>query len=122
MSNPQNRTVTGKFGPGNKANPGGRPKTPQEVKDAFRAHTHEAKDVLVEVMRDKGAKPSERTKAAEVILNRAWGTPEQAVSVTGSLASMTVDTSKLAKADQDALLNAIVGIYGNNEESPDAAD
>lgn len=96
-------------------NPNGRPIIPEEVKNAFRAHTMEAKDTLVEIMKDKQAKAGDRVRASEVILNRAWGTPEQAIAVSGSLATANVDTSKLPKEKQDALLDALVGVFAGNE-------
>ena len=102
------------FKPGQSGNPNGRPVTPAHVKEAFRAHTMEAKDTLLEIMRDKEAKSGDRVRAADIILNRAWGTPEQSVAVSGSMAAIDVDTSKLDKTTQDALLNAVVGIFGDN--------
>ena len=116
-------TIKGKkgFQPGKSGNPGGRPKNNQELKEAFRAHTMEAKNVLVEVMNDKESKSGDRVRAAEVVLNRAWGTPEQSVAVSGGIATAEIDTSKLPKNQQDALLNALSSIFvgGNETESTD---
>lgn len=117
------KTVKGKpFKPGQSGNPGGRPKTLQEVKDAFRLHTVTALNTLVSIV-EHSEKDSDRVRAAECILNRAWGTPEQSVAVSGSMASMAIDTSKLDTKSQDALLNAVVGIYGaqntDDEETTD---
>jgi putative ubiquitin-RnfH superfamily antitoxin RatB of RatAB toxin-antitoxin module len=74
-------------------------------------------------MSDEDAKSSDRIRAAETVLNRAWGTPEQSVAVSGSMASMAIDTSKLDTKSQEALLNAVVGIYGaqntDDEETTD---
>ena len=108
--------ITGKgFVKGKSGNPSGRKMIPAEVKEAFRAHTMEAKDTLLEIMRDKKAKSGDRVRASEVILNRAWGTPEQSVAVSGGLTTATVDTSKLPKEKQDALLDALVGVFAGNE-------
>lgn len=60
---------------------------PEDVKAAFRGYTFEARDTLVEIMQDKEAKESARIRAAEIILERGWGKPEQAVS----LETMTSD-------------------------------
>lgn len=74
--------VPGKpFQPGQSGNPSGRPKIPEEVKAAFRAATPRAFEVLCEIMDDEGAKDSDRIKAAEVIMDRAWGKAVQAVDV-----------------------------------------
>jgi hypothetical protein len=95
------------FVPGISGNPNGRVKTPQELKDAFRALSMDAKDVLAEVMKNPKSKGSDRVKAAEIILNRAWGTPEQSVTMNGAIATMPIDTSKLSDKQQDVLLEAL---------------
>jgi DNA-binding transcriptional MerR regulator len=59
----------------------GRPKTPEDVKLAFRAHTKEALEVLVRIMQDEEQKASDRLKAAEAILDRGWGKPYQAIQL-----------------------------------------
>lgn len=69
------------FLPGQSGNPSGRPKIPEEVKEAFRAATGDACRVLCEIVNDFSAKDSDRIRAAEVILDRAWGKPVQAVDV-----------------------------------------
>ena len=81
-----NRTKTQKrkpqlWQPGQSGNPSGRPKVPEEVKEAFRAATGDACRVLCEIVNDFSAKDSDRIRAAEVILDRAWGKPVQAVDV-----------------------------------------
>lgn len=80
------RDAKGRFTGGNPG--GGRPKMPEDVKAAFRGYTIEARDTLVEIMQNKEAKESARIRAAEIILERGWGKPEQAVSletVTGDV-------------------------------------
>ena len=116
-STENNKKTVGKkgFQPGKSGNPGGRPKTLQEVRDAFRLHTITARDTLVSILENEEKKDSDRIRAAEVLLNRAWGTPEQSVAVSGGLTTATVDTSKLPKEKQDALLDALVGVFAGNE-------
>lgn len=60
----------------------GRPKVPEDVKEAFRALTPQAVATLFGIMTE-GEQESNRLRAAEIILNRAWGTPTQAVDLTG---------------------------------------
>jgi Family of unknown function (DUF5681) len=72
------------FKKGQSGNPGGRPKIPDEVKEAARAHTEEAITVLVEVMKDTKAPPSARVSAAGAILDRGWGRPQQSVDMKTS--------------------------------------
>lgn len=72
------------FAKGKSGNPGGRPKIPDDVKAAARAHTMEAIQTLVDVMRSKSITvASARVTAAQALLNRAWGTPVQTTEITG---------------------------------------
>ena len=82
---PANRTKTGRettqFKPGQSGNPSGRPKIPDDVKQMFREATPRACEVLCQIINDEGARYSDRIKAAEVIMDRAWGKAVQAVDV-----------------------------------------
>lgn len=65
-------------------NPGGRPKDTPEMKAAkvaARARSPEMIAVLVDVALDTGAKPGERVAAANSVLDRAFGRPEQAIAL-----------------------------------------
>lgn len=63
-----------RFPKGNKAAVGhGRPKTNAELREAFRDHTLDARDVLVAVMNDKRAPKQARINAADRVLDRGWG-------------------------------------------------
>lgn len=81
--------------PFEKGNPGGpgRPKMPEDVKQAFRALTQSAVKTLADIMQN-GEQESNRIRAAETILNRAWGTPTQAVEITGTEGSPLTVTVK----------------------------
>ena len=82
---------------GTTLNPGGRPKTPPELAEAFRARTMKSLEVLDKVQDDylrgshvdeQGAehaqpRAAEAIKASEVILERAWGPPKLQVELTG---------------------------------------
>ena len=70
---------TGRFVAGNSC--GGRKPIPEDLKEAFQLSGHEALDVLLSVMRDKKARNADRIKAAEIILDRGYGRPRQAVAV-----------------------------------------
>jgi hypothetical protein len=57
----------------------GRKKTPPDIKAAFEELSHTAVEVLKQILNDDEAKPSDRLKAAETVLDRALGKPQQAV-------------------------------------------
>lgn len=63
-------------------NPGGRPREVREVAELARQCTTAAIVTLMEIMR-KGVNEGARIRAAEVLLDRAWGKPAQSVEVTG---------------------------------------
>jgi hypothetical protein len=68
------------FAKGNKANPGGRPKLPEDVKhvrELAREYTQEAVKALVETIKDGGW--SAKVAAANVLLDRGWGKAEQPI-------------------------------------------
>ena len=71
--------VTGRFTAGNSC--GGRKPVPEDLKEAFQLSGHEALAVLLSVMRDKRARNADRIKAAEIILDRGYGKPRQAVEL-----------------------------------------
>lgn len=68
------------FAPGNSANPGGRPKLPEDIKhvrELARQYTHRAVDALVAVLDGDSAAAS--VAAANALLDRGWGKPEQSI-------------------------------------------
>lgn len=69
------------FAKGQSGNPGGRPKIPDSVRDACRAHTDQAIATLAEVMSDPGCPASARITAATSLLDRGWGKPESQADV-----------------------------------------
>ena len=81
------------FKPGQSGNPSGRPRRPEaiearkvaaDVKAAARAHSAEAFDTLLSVMRSERSPPAARVAAAMAILDRGWGKPQQAFAMTTS--------------------------------------
>ena len=71
---------TGRFLPGNKG--GGRTKMPEELRKDFRKLSPKALKVLKSILLDDEARQADRIKAAEIILDRGYGKPPQAVSVS----------------------------------------
>jgi hypothetical protein len=77
-----NKTGKGGFQKGKSGNPSGRPKELGEVKELARKHTEIAVQALADICQF-GEKEAARVAAAEALLNRAWGRPEQAVELSG---------------------------------------
>lgn len=76
-----NTTGKGQFKKGNPG--GGRPKLPEEIRDAARAASPKAIETLIKIMDNDDCNDGERIKAAVAILNRAYGTPAQSVEISG---------------------------------------
>lgn len=78
---PENRERTtatkGRFEPGRSGNPGGRSRLPAEFIDAVRATALDAVDTIVRLMTDEGVPANVRLRAAELLLERAYGRPPQ---------------------------------------------
>ena len=69
------------FPKGNSANPGGRPKLPEEIKhvrELARQHTLDAVAALVGVLTSQS--PGARVSAALALLDRGWGKSEQPIT------------------------------------------
>lgn len=73
---------TGRFLPGNKS--GGRVAMPEDMKQAFRALAPDCLKTLTAIVNDESARQADRIKAAEVILDRGFGKPVQAVDLDAS--------------------------------------
>ena len=71
-----------KFEKGQSGNPGGRPKEVAGVRELARQHTPDAVATLVAIMQNEDAPPAARVSAANSLLDRGYGRPNQAVSVS----------------------------------------
>ncbi len=76
------RDKAGRFLPGHKILSDGRPKIPDDVKEALRAASPEAVALLVEIMQNPAEKTAYRLEAAKTILDRAYGKPAQAQDIS----------------------------------------
>jgi len=71
--------TTGRFVKGYKG--GGRKELPPEIKEMCRALTPQAIEIAKKIMLDDDAKHSDRLRAVEIILDRGYGKPVQAVDL-----------------------------------------
>lgn len=77
--NPQNRDKNGRFGKGNNANPGGRPKMDDKTKKILKAAAPDAAKLVVEMMKNEKINPKLRLQAAETVMDRVYGKATQPI-------------------------------------------
>lgn len=68
--------IPGRFVPGQSGNPNGRPSMPPEIREALRTlHAPKSIDFLAKLVTapPKGTSTSDRIRAAETLIDRAWG-------------------------------------------------
>lgn len=76
---PQNRDKSGRFVKGNNANPGGRPKMPENIKKALAELVPESIEVKRKILLDEKAPLDLKNRVADSILDRVYGKPGYAV-------------------------------------------
>ncbi len=89
------RDKAGRFLPGHKILSDGRPKIPDNIKEALRAASPEAVQVLIELLHDK--KSLIRLEAAKTILDRAYGKPTQAQDISVDMAGSVDLTTQIRR-------------------------
>ena len=75
------RDAKGRFVKGQSGNPSGRPALPQEITNLARASAPDAIRMAIRFINDESTTPNVRLKAAEILLDRAYGKPSQAIDL-----------------------------------------
>lgn len=75
------KQIAAQFKPGQSGNPGGKKKTPEDIKEMLRGATPDACRLLCATINDTNAKLELRIKCSEIVLDRVYGKPQQAVEV-----------------------------------------
>ncbi len=101
------RANQGSFQKGQSGNPGGRPKELAHVKELARQHTPAAVSTLAAIMGNGEEPAAARVRAAEALLNRAWGTPETTANVNLTNEPTTEQLIQIILGDPE--LAAIIG-------------
>jgi hypothetical protein len=102
------RRIVGRpFPKGQSGNPGGPPKQLRDVIELARSHTTDAIETLVAAMNSDSAPWGARIAAANAILDRGWGGPEQTVNANVSFFDqMTDDEQRTMLAALEAFKDA----------------
>lgn len=74
-----NRRSDGKFAPGNRANPGGRPKMSAEEREAWQALSTKCRAKLEEIASREDTHPAIIVKIADLATDRGYGKAVQAI-------------------------------------------
>ena len=90
------RDEQGRFIKGQTGNPGGRPATPNEVKEMLRAAVAPSIKLLIDTVNNKNARLDLRIKSAETIIDRVYGRAVQPLALD---AAPTIDLSDVSIDD-----------------------
>jgi hypothetical protein len=90
----------GKFEKGKSGNPGGRPRMPDEVRNACQRLAKESLVMLGKIIRDKAAKNTDRIAAAKIVIEYGYGKPVQPIGGEGEGGPLVVKVLTLTSPDE----------------------
>ncbi len=102
------RTSDGRFGKGNRVNPGGRPKGVKGLAAMIQELTDDGLELVKlcrSVIKDAKAARKDKLHACEILFERGWGKPLATIELSGGV-DVKADLSKLSNDQLDALLRA----------------
>ena len=102
----ENRDNKGRFVKGQSGNAGGRPATPDDVKEMLKSTTVPAVQLLIDTMNNNAIKHDLRVRCAEILIDRVLGKavqPLEAIFTTPAydLGDLTVDELRRLAAYED---------------------
>lgn len=74
-------------------------KAPQDIRSLARSHSETAIKTLVGIMRQPKAPAAARVRAAEALLDRGYGKPNQPIDGDGSGGPLTVIIRRMIEGD-----------------------
>ena len=83
VDKPKRKGNSGSFKPGQSGNPAGCPKIPQEFKDLAKKHSLSALKQVIEILEGL-SENKDKLRAAEMIMDRAWGKSQQSIDVVAT--------------------------------------
>ena len=100
--------------PGQSGNPKGMDPGVGHVRELAKQYTAEAIETLVRIMRDEDASPAAQGAAANALLDRGWGRPDQSVSLEAGESLLSI----LDELEQRRELREIAGEVIDNDPQP----
>ena len=107
-----------KWKPGQSGNPKGMEPGVAHVRELAKGYTEEAVTTLAEIMRDTDATKAARVAAANGLLDRGWGKPDQAVSIEHGQSLLSI----LDEIERRTEIRTIEGETIDNDTQPNGED
>ena len=112
------------FVKGQSGNPSGRARIPEEIRTMLKSAAPAALQLLIETAADEGTEKKLRIDCAKTLLDRAYGKPEQGISVDAAVGATVLSTQMSADEMLEAIRSAakaMEGItHGDNSDSTES--
>lgn len=108
------------FKKGQSGNPGGRPVVLGEVRAAARSRSFEAISTLAEIMNSGDESASARLRAAEILLQRAWGRPSESPGDPDPFGNRGYDWERLDSNEREMITRLLKKASRDEKHQPAA--